>query len=77
MRIREQMLVVEAFDKRHIEHDHTMDEPRPGRHVGHVGQPQLVDAGGDDLALHQVLRWTLEARRSALGTRSSTTALRC
>ncbi len=42
-----------------VEHDRQVDEPRPGRDVGHVGHPQLVDAGGGELALHQVGRWTL------------------
>ena len=42
-----------------IERGRQIDEPRPGRDVGHVGHAQLVDAGGGELALHQVRRWTL------------------
>ena len=42
-----------------IQHDRQIDKPRPGRDVGHVGHPQLVDAGGGELTLHQVRRWTL------------------
>ena len=41
-----------------IKNHRQIDESRPGRDVRHVGHPQLVDAGGGELALHQVRRWT-------------------
>jgi len=39
-----------------VENHRQVDESRPGRDVGHVGYPQLVNAGGGELSLHQVWR---------------------
>ena len=40
-----------------IQNHGQMDKASPGRDVGHVGNPRLVDAGGGELALHQIRRW--------------------
>ena len=40
-----------------IDHHGQVDEPHPGRDVGHVSYPQLVDTRGNELTLDQVRRW--------------------
>ena len=37
----------------------TLGEPLPGRHIGHVRYPQLVDVGSHEFALYQIGGWSL------------------
>ena len=40
----------------HIEHDRQVEEARPGRDVGDVGDPEPIRAGGREVPLHQIGR---------------------
>ena len=40
----------------HIHHNRQVQEPSPGRHVGHVSHPQLIDACGFELTFDQIGR---------------------
>src|SRR5436190_1140866 len=37
-----------------IEYDSQVEEARPGRNIGNVGDPQAIRCGGSELALHEV-----------------------
>jgi hypothetical protein len=42
-----------------VEHAGEGDESGPGRHMNHVGDPQLIRAGGGEFALDQIRCRTL------------------
>ena len=42
------------FAAEHIGHHGKVHKALPGRHIGHVCHPQLIDVGGDKLALNQI-----------------------
>src|SRR5262245_46061709 len=42
--------------RKHIDDESHVDEPRPGRDVGEIGDPELIRPNGGELALDQICR---------------------
>ena len=47
-------LPADDHPREHVQHERDIDETLPGRHIGYVGQPQLVRPIRGEVPFHQV-----------------------